>query len=250
MLVKNVLKYINRFHRQQSKQISNNDFYKLSKTCQIPQLSALYTMFFGTTAGTFVEVGAYDGEYVSNTSGLADMGWNGHYIEPVTAYYLRCKKRHEENHNTKIYNIGIGQQDNEDKIINVSNALSTMSTASFDNFKKLEWASPHVTEGIKQKVTLYTLDTFLKENKVLPGFELLVVDVEGFEAEVFAGFSIAKWVPKMIIVELHDVNKDYGFLHEQTRILHLKLIENQYVPIYKDYTNCVYIQKTEYAKRQ
>lgn len=55
--------------------------YPMAATCQIPffnSLSDLYTFVFGyRTDGLFVEVGAYDGESFSNTSGLADIGWKG-----------------------------------------------------------------------------------------------------------------------------------------------------------------------------
>ena len=46
--------------------------YNLSPTCQIPGLDKIYEEYFGDTLGLFVEVGAFDGESVSNTSGLAD----------------------------------------------------------------------------------------------------------------------------------------------------------------------------------
>lgn len=49
--------------------------YPLDATCQIPHfknLSDIYVYIFGyKTDGLFVEVGAYDGESFSNTSGLA-----------------------------------------------------------------------------------------------------------------------------------------------------------------------------------
>ena len=44
--------------------------------------------------GTFVEIGAYDGESFSNTSFLADLGWNGLYVEPVPKFAALCRARH------------------------------------------------------------------------------------------------------------------------------------------------------------
>jgi len=52
--------------------------YTLSLTCQIPELDKIYSKYFGKdTNRVFVEVGAFDGESVSNTSCLADAGWKG-----------------------------------------------------------------------------------------------------------------------------------------------------------------------------
>jgi hypothetical protein len=63
------------------KPVDHEFFYTLSATCQIQNLSWIYEMFFAHKKdGTFVEVGAFDGDYASNTSCLADMGWRGHYI--------------------------------------------------------------------------------------------------------------------------------------------------------------------------
>ena len=49
--------------------------YSLSKSCQIKNLSNIYEKLFGPNKldGYFVEVGAYDGESFSNTSGLAEL---------------------------------------------------------------------------------------------------------------------------------------------------------------------------------
>lgn len=79
---------------------------------QIPNLDSIYqkyfTRFFGIPyQGFFVEVGAYDGESYSNTSGLADSGWNGLYIEPVFEYYNKCLIRHKNN-SVKVINCAIG----------------------------------------------------------------------------------------------------------------------------------------------
>ena len=83
--------------------IEPSRFYKLSPTCQIRKLDIIYEQYFGRrTDGYFVEVGAYDGEYSSNTSGLADVGWFGYYIEPVPEYFQLCKARHARNKNITV----------------------------------------------------------------------------------------------------------------------------------------------------
>ena len=51
-------------------------YYAQQPSCQIPYLHHLYSRFLGDRAdGVFVEVGAYDGVFVSNTWGLAERGW-------------------------------------------------------------------------------------------------------------------------------------------------------------------------------
>ena len=82
--------------------------YKLPHDCQIPNLDKIYYKYFGEiSTGFFVEVGAFDGESVSNTSFLADSGWKGIYIEPILDYYIQCSNRHQKN-NVIVSNLSVG----------------------------------------------------------------------------------------------------------------------------------------------
>ncbi len=73
-------------------------FYPIVPSCQIKPLDLLLYEVFGERAdGTFVEIGAYDGESFSNTAGLADLGWQGLYVEPVPAFAQTCRRRHRDN---------------------------------------------------------------------------------------------------------------------------------------------------------
>jgi hypothetical protein len=92
--------------------------YPVAATCQIPffrSLPELLDFVFGyKTNGVFVEVGAYDGESFSNTSGLADIGWTGHYLEPIPAYAAACAARHAGNPGVTVHGgVCIGEKDGE-----------------------------------------------------------------------------------------------------------------------------------------
>src|SRR5262245_554998 len=53
-----------------------SSFYRPDADCQVRGLDAIYNAAFGNLKhGVFVEVGAYDGQFVSNTCFLADLGW-------------------------------------------------------------------------------------------------------------------------------------------------------------------------------
>lgn len=106
----------------------------------------MYEKHFGLiNNGIFVEIGAYDGEYVSNTSFLVDLGWYGHYIEPVPEYFDKCKMRYANNLNTQIYNMAIGDS-SEPVSINVSGVLSSIDKGSIAKFKQLNWEKSLVTD--------------------------------------------------------------------------------------------------------
>jgi len=217
-------------------------YYQLSPTCQIPDLAKIYEDFFGRrTDGCFVEFGAFDGEYVSNTSGLADIGWRGHYIEPVPEYYESCKLRHSKNSNVMVHNGAIGS---ESRIvtINVGGPLSTISDEMKDHFGTLDWAKNLFCNSNKVDVQQITLSDFLEANHISPNFELLVVDVEGMEWDVFRNFDIDYWQPKMVIIELHDQNDDYLLIRDQCIQLVEYFNNHEYVPLYKDGTNTIYVK--------
>ena len=169
---------------------------KLSPSCQVPLLLHYYEKYL-PQVGTFVEIGAFDGESFSNTSCLADAGWNGSYIEPIPDYAKRCETRHINNA-VRVYNLAIG--DTEGFLeINVGHALTTANEETLLAYRDIEWSKNHKYEG-KLSVPVLPLNEFLRLNNIAAGFDLLVVDVEGFEEKVFGTFDLGYWQPTMIIV--------------------------------------------------
>ena len=53
------------------------------------------------------------------------------------------------------------------------------------------------------EVPVRTLDDILLEARAPVQFELLSVDVEGHELEVLSGFDLARWRPRLILLEDH-----------------------------------------------
>ena len=220
----------------------NKLFYKLSPTCQIPKLEVIYQQFFGLkNNGCFVEVGAYDGDYVSNTSGLADIGWKGFYIEPVPEYYEKCTFRHKKNFNIKVTRAAVGDQNGEIEI-NIGGPLSTISSDMKDHFETLKWSKGTFSKSQTTKAPLITLESFLELNQIKPNFELLVIDVEGFEWNVLKNFDIEKFHPQMVIIELHDQNDDYLLIRDQCKMIVKYFEDHDYIPVYKDKINTVYVR--------
>ena len=102
-------------------------------------LSDIYTKYFGyPSTGYFVEVGAYDGEFVSNTSCLADHGWGGLYIEPIDEYYQKCLNRHKNNDVT-VANVAIGLEEGETTIYN-GETLTTLDRDQMNRYRQIDWA--------------------------------------------------------------------------------------------------------------
>ena len=217
--------------------------YNLASDCQIPGLSEIYINNFGHIFdGTFVEVGAFDGESFSNTCCLADMGWTGLYIEPIKEYADKCRHRHRYSTNTTTVEVGVAAEECEVDMW-LGGVLSTASEKAYKNFLNIEWAKNRFVNAKKQTVKMRPLDTILEENNVKKGFEILVIDVEGYEWETIRNFDIKKWSPKMVIIELHDTNPNYAALKEECDNIVKYFDDNDYAATYKDTTNTVYIKR-------
>jgi hypothetical protein len=85
--------------------------------------------------------------------------------------------------------------------------------------------------------------------EVPKNFDILVVDVEGKESEIFKTFDLDEWRPKMMIVELEDEHpsfQKYPELIEEIRNLREFIESKKYVAEYRDAINTVYIAEEIY----
>ncbi len=183
-------------------------FYRPFHDCQVRGVDAIYKAAFGhLKQGVFVEVGAYDGQSFSNTCFLADLGWRGLYAEPVPAYAAACVERHRDNPGVTVVNTAVGAAAGATEL-HLAGALTTKNDDVYSAYRHISWAKDALSRRtVTAPVT--TLDRLLEDHGIAAGFELLIVDVEGGEPDVFAGFDLARWKPRMLIVELADHHPDF-----------------------------------------
>jgi FkbM family methyltransferase len=218
-----------------------NGIYDPHPTCQVPILATIYTRVFGDRSnGFFVEVGAFDGETYSNTSCLSDKGWSGIYVEPVPSFAEKTRRRHAHNSGVRVVQSAAGNTDGEIEM-HVASVLSTANPKMLDEYQGLAWTKNWLKGGHKVKVKIARLDDILEANGASAGFELLVIDTEGFEPEVLAGFDIERWKPQMIIIELAEYNPDFDRRAEDEPVS--RRIESAgYRVIFKDSVNTIFLR--------
>lgn len=216
--------------------------YNVSATCQIPDLSKIYEKYFGyPSSGYFVEVGAYDGEFVSNTSCLADIGWKGLYIEPIYDHYMRCLQRHDKN-DVVVSNVAIGLIEGETTIY-YGDTLTTLDQDQVKRYNEIDWAQ-HI-QFSETTCKVVRLDSLMNELGVPKEFDILVVDVEGKESEIFKTFRLNEWKPKMLIIELEDEHpsfQQYENLIADIKELRSFVLNNEYTEIFKDHINTIFVR--------
>lgn len=236
------------FRRRHSRSLSKG-FYPQVPSCQIPELSFLLERVFGRTeAGTFVEVGANDGLSHSNSWGLAERSWTGLYIEPDPELARACSINHKMHPEVRVINLAAGPPGVQIADLHRAGALSTLSSEMYSVYQNVSWARHSLSADVI-KVRVETLDTILQTNHIQTDFELLIVDTEGFEEEVFEGFSLSHWRPKAIIVELVDLHPDLQERHKTDSRMYLWLLSMGYIAIYKDAINTFLVDEQVYRAR-
>jgi hypothetical protein len=93
------------------------------------------------------------------------------------------------------------------------------------------------------EVPLRRLDGVLEEAGLLPGFELLVVDVDGWEEAVFAGIDLARWRPRFLLVELIEDSPHFAgqdTLIDAARRVRRHIERAGYGEIYRDDANTIF----------
>ncbi len=177
--------------------------------------------FFGDRKGYFVEVGANEPRVRSQTWHLEQAGWTGILIEPQPdlARELRAMRM------AKVFAVACSgpEHDGGTLPLHVAGPLS-----SLDRSGMAPGANP---EQVIQ-VPIRTLDSVLAEAGAPAHFDFLSIDVEGHEIEVLRGFDIARWQPRLILLEDHvaDLSKHRYLRDAGYRIVRRYELNGWYVP--------------------
>ena len=154
--------------------------------------------FRNKNKGFYIDVGCFHPIHRNNTFLLHKKGWNGinidiHKFSIDLFNYLRP--------NDLNYNLAVT---NKNQIIDMyfQKKHSQLSTIKEAQAKKVFQGSIR-----KTKINAITLDSILEKKKIDNlKIDLLDVDVEGADFDVLEGFSIEKYRPKLISVEIHQEN--------------------------------------------
>lgn len=178
---------------------------RLSMSGQFGEVDAIKPIFSGVTDGFYVDIGAHDGITDSNTLYFYSQGWRGICVEPHYIYYPRlCRNRP----NDKNLNVAIWKEDVEEIIFHATKP---------GGWSRLE--APLLKADypaiISYNVKAITMKHLLEECEAPYPIDLLSIDVEEHEAEVLSTFDVAKYRPRVVIVEdmrhkgFDDIFKEY-----------------------------------------
>lgn len=175
--------------------------YDVEITCQIENLGKLYEdlpkpfgIFDPDYRGRFVEVGSFDGPTYSNVWQFVKAGWTGIMIEPMpdNLTKLRDNLASVPNHN-----------------VTVVPMAATDKPGLIPMFFEREGSREAKPGELTHQIQAMRLDDILEHLRWEPDFDILVIDVETHEQPVLRGFDLAKWGPKVAIVEAYDWQRDW-----------------------------------------
>jgi FkbM family methyltransferase len=166
----------------------------------------LEKFFAGKQDGCYVEVGACDGVYASNTFYFEQIGWHGLLIEAVPELAEACRVNRP---NSKTICCVVSSPDAppqvEFEVVEGWEALSSLSVCR----ERLYSYQPNIR---KISVPTRTLDSIL-EDSGLDQIDFVTIDVEGYEHSVLAGFTIGRWRPQVVILESWQPLPDRKIMH-------------------------------------
>ena len=203
---------------------------------EIENLDKIYSEVFGDRIGTFLEIGAFDGEAFSNTSFLADNGWEGYYFEPLQEIAVKCAMRHINN-NVKVIPCAVSDKD-EILTLSLAGMMTSARKDHVEIYEKLDWGGSKANQGIFRQVTAKGINTIIKK---LKSCDLLVIDIEGFEPVVMNEWDFSILKPKIMIIETRDEDPDFPkYIQDEYRDMVCRIIDSGYKIKMRDGTNLIF----------
>ena len=167
---------------------------------------------FNKKKGFFIELGANNGLFQSNTAFFEkNMEWKGILIEPSPKGYKLCKKNRP---NSVCLNYACVSNDYKNKYIEGDfedgHPMSSVNGVRLGK-KKL----------VKVKAT--TLEKILNVH-CDTDIDFLSLDTEGYELEILKGLNLDKYRPKYMLIEIYK--KDYDNILNFLNFHNYKLLSN------------------------
>ena len=220
----------------QKKIISKKNYYSFSGVDVI-----IKDIFRNKKKGFYVDVGCQNPIKNNNTYLLHKKGWFGLNIDldKDNIDFFNVSRPNDENINTAISN-KVGQTDlyfyhRKSPINTIDKSTSDFQKANISQIKKIQ---------------TNTLNNILNNSKYKnTKINLLSVDVEGHELQVFEGLDFNLYKPEVIVVEVLDLNvkkleiKNLSIENLLNTELYKFLISKNYILVNCIYSDLIFINK-------
>lgn len=164
------------------------------------EMSVLWILYLldNKRNGYFVEFGACDGLHFSNTLLLEKgFGWKGILAEPNRSY----QKQIRENRRATIDTRAVWSRTKD--YVEFAEVSAGGLSGIYSSFRDSKNPSnKRILLGLKRYIVeTISLNDLLAEHSAPTNFDLLSIDTEGSEFQIFENFNLNKYHPKIILIE-------------------------------------------------
>lgn len=168
--------------------------------------------YFGDFKGTFLDIGANDGETFSNTRALALLGWKGVLVDPSPRAFERLKKLYHGHKGIYTYQFAISDHNGKAMLQESGPQASASDVGLVSTFHAHEKARfERVVKYDPVEVKTLRWKTFLNRLRIKE-FDFISMDIEGSELSVLPEMDLGK--VKMICIE-HNGQKELKEQYEK-----------------------------------
>jgi FkbM family methyltransferase len=162
--------------------------------------------YFKDYVGTFIDIGANDGQTLSNTRRLAELGWSGVCVEPSPHAYEKLVQLYPKK-NGKVYTYPFALGATNDNIVfwESGNHLGKDDVGLLSTHDQSETARFPGTQYEKIEVQCFRWKTFLNRLKI-KFFDVVSIDTEGMELTILEQMDLSN--VKLLCVEWNGKNKE------------------------------------------
>lgn len=162
----------------------------------------VWTILGCPSDGVVVEIGAFDGIYLSNSHALEQLGWRAICVEPHPRFFELCRRNRPAA--TCIHAACVGDRSlrHVDFGADALGVYSGRNVSAHDLERKYAALGRPVSLSTVQ-VPAATLDDIL-EQCALERIDLLSIDTEGSELDVLAGLDPSRHRPRVLLAEANS----------------------------------------------
>ncbi|MFN4839193.1 MAG: FkbM family methyltransferase [Phycisphaerales bacterium] len=164
----------------------------------------LWELLGGQTEGLCIECGAFDGLSYSVTSAFDAMGWDSLLVEAIPDQATRCATNRPH---ARVEHAALCGPDHPSALEFTVLPEHYGGMFSFSEATGGQDQAPTYQRREKVSVPATTMDKLLEKN--FPGrrVDFAVIDVEGGEVELLRGFDLARWKPRVLVIEDNSLGR-------------------------------------------
>ncbi|WKZ32537.1 MAG: FkbM family methyltransferase [Thermodesulfobacteriota bacterium] len=195
----------------------------------------------GIKRPTYIDIGAFNPVYLSNTYFFYQKGSNGVCIEPNR---VLCKNIQRKRPKDICINMGIGLSAAAEAPFYIMNE-ATLSTFSKEEAERM---CSYGNLSIEKVITIPLITLVEVIEKYLKGCpNFISLDVEGLDLEILKSFDFAKYRPEIFCVETITYTEDKS---EKKIVPTIEFMQSNGYFVYADtYINTIFVDRAAWAAR-